>query len=203
MNHLSLRRKAGFTMIEILVVMAIIAILASMVIGALGFVKEKQKREQAKLQIALLGKGIDDYKLDMGKLPGIQNDSPASGEGMTQELYQALFYEGYLANENPSAAPTTASSAASATATRVYVAELDPTITKQKWVDVPKGNKTIVPNISQIKDPWGNEYRYRKGASAFNPDFDLWSTGKDGLTVSGNSPQDLKDPKSLDDVRNF
>lgn len=198
MKNLPLRRKAGFTLIEILVVMAIIAILASMVIGALGFVKEKQKREQAKIQIALLSKAMDEYKLDMGKFPGLADSTPANGEGMTEELYQALFYEGYQYSENPSSA-----SGGVAKATKVYVSDLDPTTTNQKWVQSVGGTNRLVPPTSKIKDPWGNEYRYRKGENAVNPDFDLWSTGKDGLTSTGNTATDLKDPKALDDVRNF
>jgi hypothetical protein len=54
-----------------------------------------------------------------------------------------------------------------------------------------------------IKDPWGNEYRYRKGTNAQNPDFDLWSCGKDGLTNFGPSASDIQDPKNKDDIRNF
>jgi general secretion pathway protein G len=198
MKNASLRRKAGFTLIEILVVMAIIAILASMVIGALGFVKEKQKREQATIQITLLSKAMDEYKLDMGKFPGEAENSPATGEGMTEELYQALFYEGYEASENPNSSSGTA-----AKATKVYLADLDPTTTNQKWVDSVTGANRIVPPISKIKDPWGNEYRYRKGENAVNPDFDIWSTGKDGVTSTGNTAADLKNKDALDDVRNF
>ncbi len=192
------RRNVGFTLIEILVVMAIIGILASMVIGALGFVKEKQKREQAKIQIALLGKAMDEYKLDMGKFPGEADNTPANGEGVTEELYQALFYQGYEASENPSS-----SSGSVAKATKVYLSDLDPTTTNQKWVQSVTGPNRQVPPTSKIKDPWGNEYHYRKGENAVNPDFDLWSAGKDGLTSTGNTASDLKDPKALDDVRNF
>jgi hypothetical protein len=58
---------------------------------------------------------------------------------------------------------------------------------------------------STIVDPWGKEYRYRKGTAAQNPDFDLWSTGKDVDTNTSNPS--LTTPatnnRNVDDIRNF
>lgn len=60
----------------------------------------------------------------------------------------------------------------------------------------PKASTTII-------DPWGQEYRYRKGNNAQNPDFDLWSIGNNGLTRTGNSDADLSHKDTKDDIRNF
>jgi hypothetical protein len=68
---------------------------------------------------------------------------------------------------------------------------LNPDGNKQKWIQGTGATATIV-------DPWKNEYLYRTGASADNPDFDLWSMGKDGKTDASSS----KGKDSLDDIRN-
>ncbi|MGL5016658.1 MAG: type II secretion system protein, partial [Luteolibacter sp.] len=46
--------KAGFTLIELMAVITIIVILAGLVVGGLGFVTERQAKEKARVQIALL-----------------------------------------------------------------------------------------------------------------------------------------------------
>ena len=62
----SRRHPAAFTLIELMAVITIIVILAGMVVGGLGYVNEKQAREKAKIQIALLSKALEEYKLDNG-----------------------------------------------------------------------------------------------------------------------------------------
>src|SRR5215217_5678177 len=86
--------KPAFTLIELMAVITIIVILAGLVVGGLGFVTERQAKEKARVQIALLSKALESYKLDMGTYPVSANSS----DGLNQSnkcLYQALFYEGY------------------------------------------------------------------------------------------------------------
>ena len=59
----------GFTLIELMAVITIIVILAGLVVGGLGFVNDRQAKEKAKVQIALLSKAIEEYKLDNGVYP--------------------------------------------------------------------------------------------------------------------------------------
>ncbi len=185
--------RRGFTLVELMAVITIIVILAALVVSGMSFVTARQAKNKAQVQIELLAKAIQDYKLDMGRYPGVVEDTPIAGDKMTEELWAALFYEGYLAAENPSAVTT------GNEATVIYLPQLDPTSSKQGWV----GPATKMPTKSKILDPWGREYRYRKGANAQNPDFDLWSTGKDGETNPANSAGALKDPKNRDDLKNF
>lgn len=165
------KRRQGFTLIELLAVITIIVILAALVVGAMGFVKDKQANEKAKIQVALLGKALEEYKLDNGNYP--PSTSP-DGKNQSNVLYKALYLDG--AND------TTKTK-------KIYLAELDPAATKQGWVD-GKGESAT------IKDPWGQEYLYRTGSAAENPDFDLWSMGKDGKTGA-----DAKSADSKDDIR--
>ena len=213
-NHRS--GPSGFTLIELLAVITIIVILAGLVVGGMGYVNEKQARSKAQTQIALLSKGIEEYKLDMGFYPYTANKSSASGStgtGTSSILYNTLFFEGYDFITN-----NTTSTNNPPKATRIYIADLDPTSTKQGWVDLitsTSGTPKPVAN-KPIKDPWGNEYCYRSAwalppasgnatanSGTVNPDFDLWSMGKDGQTAAGVTPGQLSDKKNLDDIRNF
>jgi general secretion pathway protein G len=63
------RKQGGFTLIEVLIVMVILGLLASLVgprmFGKVG--ASKQKAAQA--QISLIGTALDTYRLDIGKYP--------------------------------------------------------------------------------------------------------------------------------------
>lgn len=179
--------KAAFTLIELMAVITIIVILAGLVVAGLGYVQEKQARSKAQVQIALLSKAIEEYKLDMGDYPGTANTA-LSGD-VSAQLYQSLFFEGYQAANG-------VVDSTGKKATTIYLPDLDPRTTKQGWVN-PSTSSTPQANL-KITDPWGNDYLYRKGTNAMNPDFDLWSKGKDGRTNA-----DPKNKDSLDDIRNF
>jgi general secretion pathway protein G len=62
----------GFTLIEILVVMVIIALLASLVAPRLFPKLGKGKQATAKAQIELLGQALDQFRLDTGRYPSTQ-----------------------------------------------------------------------------------------------------------------------------------
>jgi len=70
---LSMRQdKKGFTLIELLVVLIIIGLLAALV-GPRIFPKlGKGKQAAAKAQIELLGQGLDQMRLDIGRYPTTQ-----------------------------------------------------------------------------------------------------------------------------------
>jgi prepilin-type N-terminal cleavage/methylation domain-containing protein len=177
--------KSAFTLIELMAVITIIVILAGIVVSGLGYMQDKQARSQAQVQIQLLSKAIEDYKLDMGSYPGLDTDTIVSGD-VSEQLYKALFKDGYdYTSQTPAPANWT-------NATRIYLTDLDPRSSKQGWVI--KTTVATPPDNLKITDPWGNNYHYRKGANAVNPDFDLWSTGKDGVTDLG---------AVKDDIRNF
>jgi general secretion pathway protein G len=73
-------KNRGFTLIEILIVMAILAMLAALVGPALFSNLGKGQRSAAATQMDLLGQGLDVYKLDVGRYPRelnglIENDT--------------------------------------------------------------------------------------------------------------------------------
>lgn len=193
-------RPAGFTLVELIVTITIIILLAGMVVGGFGYVRDKQALEKAKLQVALLSRGIDEYKLDMGVHPGeAAGTANSAGGDHSEVLYQALFYEGwdYISN------PPDPDDLDPNVATTIYVAELDPSNSAQGWLN-PSTSTTPTPN-QKIIDPWANNYLYRIGSNAMNPDFDLWTPGKNGTTIPGGvgDPYDPTVTENRDDIRNF
>lgn len=65
-------RQGGFTLIEIMVVMAIIAMLAAMVGPRLIRQQEKAQVKAAAAQVERLGTALDTFRLDMGRYPNSQ-----------------------------------------------------------------------------------------------------------------------------------
>lgn len=117
-NHLHERR--GFTLIEMLVTITIIVILAGLSLGGFKFVTAKQAKAQAEIQIKLISKALEEYKLDNGEYP-----PSSSGNGT---LYTKLYYEG----------------SQDATSGKIYLAELDPDHNKQGWTQGSDASVTII-----------------------------------------------------------
>jgi general secretion pathway protein G len=146
----SSRRARGFTLIELLVVITIIVILAGISMGGYSYITRKQADEKARIQISLLEKAIEEYKLDNGEYPAATD---------TAGLYEALYGNGLGADP----------------VGRIYLAELDPENDRQGWIKQGGGTVTIVDpyGLEYI-------YRRGDDPEAKNPDFDLASKGKDG-----------------------
>lgn len=72
--------KKGFTLIEILIVVIIIGLLASLVAPRLFTKVDKARINTAKAQIELLCSAIDTYRLDLGKFPTSLTELRVSAE---------------------------------------------------------------------------------------------------------------------------
>ena len=148
----------------------------------------KKANDRAMVQIEQLSTAIEKYMLDNGDYPGRDEDSPFDGD-ISEQLYNELFYEGYMdlkENGGDGEIP-------------IYLNELNPLDGKSMFTR--KIEAVIPPRDMKILDPWGRPYRYRKGTLANNPDYDLWSTGKDGMTDPYDPSRTLKENR--DDIRNF
>lgn len=170
MKHSARPAKRGFTLIEMLAVVTIIVILVAVVVGGMGFAKDRRALAQAELQVKLLASALEEYKMENGVYPPTTDPE---GRRQSNVLFRALYWDG---DQDPNR--------------KIYVSELDPQNNRQGWTEGLDEN-------TMIMDPWGNEYFYRTGPSARNPDFDLWSAGKDGAT----NPDSPGHRDNADDIR--
>jgi general secretion pathway protein G len=118
------RKQQGFTLMELLIVMAILGMLAAVVVPGLYTQFFKSQRQAAATQIANMDSIIGQYLLDMRKYPSILED--------------------LVENRSNSKA----------------------------W-----NGPYLKP--SQLKDPWGNVFQYKKPGRN-GRDYDLYSYGSDG-----------------------
>ena len=84
----------AFTLLEIITVMAIIAVLASLTFGGMSYYGDKMKYSRTEVLIASIERALEDYKSDNGSYPS----------GNIGNLFNALYGDGtnvYLDTLNP------------------------------------------------------------------------------------------------------
>ncbi len=125
------KRRRGFSLLEIIIVIGLIATIAGIIMAGLGGADEGAKRKLANIFVSqTVRTSLRTFQLNMGRYPS------------TEEGLQALVE-----------APTGAGA---------------------KWGTEPY----LEPD--QIKDPWGNQYKYRYPPSGNSTKPDVWSVGPDG-----------------------
>ena len=66
-------KKSGFTLVEVLTVIAIIALLAGLILGLAGNAQKTAARRKAEAEIAQLSSYITDYQMKYGQVPNSVN----------------------------------------------------------------------------------------------------------------------------------
>ncbi len=187
----------AFTIIELLVVMAVIIILAGLVLATAQYAQQKGARSRAEAEIAAMSAALESYKADNGIYPGAGAVPPAAASD-TDALNAK-------ADANPNATPipnkymkaslalyksltgdTDANGAVNGTETGKSYFQFKPLMLG--------GTQDATGNINPIthlRDPFGNSYGYSTAnqydpSTGYNPTIDLWSTAG---TISG-SPTD-------------
>ncbi len=205
------KHAGGFTLIEIFMVIAILAILGTMGWVASGLVNNRQTTKTAELQVAQMEAGMNGYRVDYGDVvPEGHGD-----EWSSHVLYRALYCD-EDGNGKPDVDKKT-------NETRTpYCESIVPLKNSKQMREVVDGIPAIkkrvrVPNSKSSKkvyvivDPWGNAYRYRQGyeltndkgetGKGVNPDFDIYTLGPDG---KGNGRNNLKDNEdNISNVRSW
>lgn len=171
----------GFTLVELLVVVTIIAILSSLVVGVTAFVQRKSAVDRARVQMGLMNLGLDRYGAEIGSWP-VEEDNT----GMI--LYRMLFGDGIGDDGIAGTADDGEPDGKPDAGATIYVADFDPKSNRQGMLEFREGR---IP--TKVVDPWGNAWRFRSLSSDSpdqqNPDFDLWSLGPDGQS---NTADDIK-----------
>lgn len=178
-SHSSFRAASAFafTIVELLIVIAIIIVLAGLILSTVGYVLKKAARSRAETEIAAISAALESYKADNGIYPTDstrteQVDPAVSPTPAAASLY---LYEQLSGDTNDDRA-----------------AEGKAYFTFKPGMLLPASPST--DPVTAIRDPFGNPYGYSTAKAAgqaygYNPTFDLWSTGGD---TAGNQRQWIK-----------
>ncbi len=188
--------RAGFTLIELITVVTIIALLFSLVIGGFSFAERNSKRSTTEIRLKAIKSALDGYEKDFGEFP-----SPKNPETMVEIakksyivggaacLYQALSGDGFDQIEGANSASTPSSDG--------NIEDAEVKLVKMK--DMGRDLYTNAGGNYFLIDGFGHPFQYTR-AIAVNPNsttgqtpdpvtinntFDLWSYAEDdeNLTV--------------------
>jgi type II secretory pathway pseudopilin PulG len=181
-RHSAFRARGAFTLIELIVVIAVIIILVGLVLSTVGYVQKKAARSRAETEIAAISAACENYKADKGVYPrdATTTDTLDARAAINMTNYQAAsqYLYGQIAGDPDFDGVPNSSS-------KSYMQF------KPNMLGKDNANK-VYP-----RDPFGNSYGYSTIQSAtgntnvgYNPTFDLWSTG--GLTSGADPTQWIK-----------
>ena len=164
----------SFTLIELMAVVAIIGILAGLVLGGAGAVRQRAARGQAKAEIAAIEAGLARYQLDFGGYPVSSGITPSGAN-----------YPGI---------PTGYTNAGQVLFTNLWGAATYGTTSGggKQYLNV-KPSMVNTSGVNYFIDPWGYAYGYYwDGVKSLNGGAvpDVWSTG--GQTGSGTQTNRAK-----------
>ena len=183
------RVENAFSLIELLVVIGIIALLASLIFPAISMVKGNARKTQAKAMAANLVMAIKQYETTYGLLP-VSNDPNGDGSTADSDVDTPSTKEFIKDDATYDKLITILSQVAGPSG-----AITDGNLRKTRFLEVPSEYDTSTP----YRDPWGNRFRigidsdYNKNVTGFtstplNGTVFVYSLGPDGDGATGNVP---------------
>ena len=162
----------AFTIIEVLLVIAIIIILAGLILSTVGYVQKKGARSRAEAEIAAMSAALESYKADNGIYPrdATKTDQVDPAASPIPTAATQFLYEQLSGNSATNLQPISGA--------RSYFAF------KPQMLFGTKDSSGNLTSVSYIRDPFGNSYGYSTlkasgGTGGYNPTFDLWSIADD------------------------
>jgi prepilin-type N-terminal cleavage/methylation domain-containing protein len=171
--------RTGFTIVEVLVAMAIILVLAGLILAMSSYVSNKGARSRAEVEIAAMSAALENYKTDNGVYPSdITIDSRTIGDPAQYQTASTTLFKNLSGDLNGDG-------------------QSDPGVTSYMAFKPNQTGGTTAPFF--VKDPFGNSYGYSTifqtdSTKGYNPTFDLWSTA--GTSTTGT-------PKPVPWVKNW
>jgi len=178
----------AFTVIELIVVTAVIIILTGLVLSTVGYVQKKGARARAETEIAAMSAALESYKTDNGVYPRDNTTNQYTDTlnaqqnfDATQPVYQHASF--YLYTQ------LSGDSSGNRSPTGKSYMQFKPNML------LPSGGSGTVIAIS---DPFGNSYGYSTANQAdptkgYNPTFDLWSTAGTAPSPTPTPPPTQQD----------
>jgi prepilin-type N-terminal cleavage/methylation domain-containing protein len=184
----------GFTLIEVLVVIAIIIILAGLILSTAGYVQRKGLRVRAETEVAAMSAALESYKADNGIYPRDNTTNQYTDTldarqnfDATQTVYQnasLYLYEQLSGDTSANLQPPAGA--------KIYFSF------KPQMLGGTRDANGNLTSVSYIRDPFRNSYGYSTAYQAwvdagssgtqkgYNPTFDLWSTSDPTPTPTAN-----------------
>lgn len=169
----------AFTLVEVLAVVAIIAVLAGLVLGAVDGARARSRRAHAAAELAVLAQALETYRAAYG-------DYPATGPAANEPAGTAATDDGPGVLFNALAGRRGPGTDADALEGRCFVV-LGAHVLQSEALPVA-GDTAPVANA--FLDPWGRRYLYwyRTGAAWARRGPVLLSAGGDGIVAGPETP---------------
>jgi prepilin-type N-terminal cleavage/methylation domain-containing protein len=185
------RGEAAFTLVELLTVIAVVAILAGLAFGMIRGAMQRAATQRAKSELATLVQALEDYRRHYGDYPET-GPSAANAQKITalvgQTQVPALLFNSLIGVYGPTGVAGGRINGPVFVDLARLTLEVPLTAATLTTVAVPTGSppaKTAVAN--SFVDPWGNRYLYfykRTATAAWTPPgYVLYSSGPDGAST--------------------
>jgi prepilin-type N-terminal cleavage/methylation domain-containing protein len=197
LKRFNLHLTKAFTLVEMLIVLSIIALLASLTLGGYTYAMRSSKRRLTTGTFEAVKSALEDYRTEFGEHPEPKNigtmveflpnkSYDVSGASC---LYQALTGDGFDQIKDVTAGDSQTSGASDG---KTEGAEIQNMVMKE----MPQTMWRRMGSIFVLIDGFARPFQYIKATSSnptVNSTYDLWSYGEDEVNITQKSFQTLQD----------